>query len=292
MMKMKIGLIIFCLIFPSLAYAHEADGDPMNFVWYGIIIGNLATLSCLYLRGWRQSAAARGYHLIFFILAVLSILAALLPPIDHVSEELLSIHMIQHMLLMMVGAPFFVFGYLDYYAKLGLSPSSRRLLWKLSRSLIGLGILRVGRPLVVAILYAFILWIWHLPLLYQSALNDKFIHNIQHLAFFIASYYFWKVLLRRVGRPALNEAAGIIYLFVASVHSASLGVLMALSPEVWYPYYNAKTMTYGLTALEDQQWAGAIMWMPAGTTYIVVAAWLVLKLLKDSDKKKVDLRIG
>lgn len=72
---------------------------------------------------------------------------------------------------------------------------------------------------------------------------------------------------------------GIPYLFVTSLHAMILGVLMALSPVVWYTPYIATAPRFGLSALQDQNAAGLIMWMPAGTTYVAVAVFLFIKLI-------------
>jgi putative membrane protein len=269
------------LLVSESAWAHAAGPTTEVLSWYTVILGNLALLSFLYLKGWRRSSKSEWQPLFFFFGGIASVLAALLPPIDLLSEELLSVHMIQHMLLMMVAAPLFVFSFSDFFIRMGFSHSGRRLLWKTQRSLTGHGLNRVTRPLLIAFLYALVLWIWHLPQLYESALANRWIHNVQHLAFFLSSYFFWKVLLRRIGRPALNSAAGIIYLFVTSMHSTALGVLMAISPQIWYRFYAHTTGAHGLTPIEDQQLAGYIMWMPAGFSYVLIAAWLTLRLVRE-----------
>lgn len=274
-------LMALILCYPEDLLAH-ASGPVIKVIgWYILIVSNLLLACFLYGRGWQRKAKREWGPLLLFGGGVVCVLAALLPPIDLMSEELLSVHMVQHMLLMMAAAPLFVFSYSEFFIKIGLPLQARRFFWKIGRRMVGLGISRVSRPLQIAVLYALVLWIWHLPLLYESALGNRLIHNIQHLAFFIGSYFFWKVLLRRSGRPALNPAAGILYLFVASLHSTALGVLMALSPQIWYPFYTHTTGAYGWTALEDQQLAGYIMWMPAGITYVLIAALLTLRLLKE-----------
>jgi len=276
-------LLSFFLLFLASEAAFAHSSGPLRDVigWYALIIGNLALLSFFYIRGWKSQLHREWRSLFFFVAGIGSVLAALLPPIDLLSEELLFVHMIQHMLLMMAAAPFFVFSYSDYFIRLGLSHPRRRTLWQVNRRMVSMGMNCFTRPLLIAGLYALVLWIWHLPLLYESALGNRFIHNIQHLAFFISSYFFWKVLLRRIGQPALNAAAGILYLFVTSLHSTALGVLMAVSPRIWYPFYTHTTGVHGLTAIEDQQLAGYIMWMPAGVSYVLIAIWLTVRLLKD-----------
>jgi putative membrane protein len=271
------------LLFPTAeAWAHASGPTQEVLGWYALILSNLALISLFYYRGWKRKAQKEWRPILFFVGAIVSVMAALLPPIDLLSEELLSVHMVQHLLLMIVAAPLFVFSYSDFFIRMGFSDQGRRLLWKTQRGLTGHGLNRFTRPLLIAGLYALILWIWHLPRLYESALENRWVHNVQHLAFFISSYFFWKVLLRRIGQPALNPAAGILYLFVTSLHSSALGVLMAISPRIWYSFYEHTTGVHGLTALEDQQLAGYIMWMPAGISYVLIAIWLTLRLLKSS----------
>ncbi|HYX23881.1 MAG TPA: cytochrome c oxidase assembly protein, partial [Thermoanaerobaculia bacterium] len=73
--------------------------------------------------------------------------------------------------------------------------------------------------------------------------------------------------------------AAVLYVFTTSLHSGVLGALLTFAPRLWYPIYEARTAAWGLSALEDQQLAGLIMWVPAGVLFIVLglalfAAWL------------------
>jgi len=68
----------------------------------------------------------------------------------------------------------------------------------------------------------------------------------------------------------------VLYLFATTLHATALGAFMALAPRVWYPDYEGRTVAWGLTALEDQQIAGLIMWMPGCLVYAAVAAGLLV----------------
>ena len=132
-------------------------------------------------------------------------------------------------------------------------------------------------------LYAVGLWIWHLPYLYEWALQDPLVHDIEHLTFFIVSCLFWRVTLDVRVHLTLNPAASVLYLFTTSLHTMALGVLMALSPRVWYKVYVGRTEGWGLSPLEDQQLAGLIMWMPGCIVYAVVAAALFARWLDQAE---------
>jgi putative membrane protein len=76
-----------------------------------------------------------------------------------------------------------------------------------------------------------------------------------------------------------DRGAAIAYLFTTMLHTGALGVLFAMSGHVWYPVYGIGASQYGLSALEDQQLGGLIMWVPGGLAYVIAglvlcAGWL------------------
>ena len=144
---------------------------------------------------------------------------------------------------------------------------------------------RVLQPVFLWLVYGLTLWTWHLPALYQAALRDQGIHDLQHICFFAVSCVFWRVLLDPLKRLRFSRAWGIIYLFTTSLHATLLGVFMALSPRVWYPDYETTVPAWNLSALEDQQLAGLIMWMPACAVYALVAAVLFVTWVEERVKQ-------
>jgi putative membrane protein len=173
--------------------------------------------------------------------------------------------------LMMVAAPLLVLGSPILVATWALPPrarqwvNQRRWRWTTPWYLL-------WHPVTLLALYAVTLWIWHLPRLYHAALRNPWVHDGQHLAFLVTACLFWRVLIDPLTSRRLSLLTGSAYLFVTSLHASALGVFMALSPRVWYSDYEPTTAQWGLTALEDQQLAGLIMWMPACTLYAAVVA--------------------
>lgn len=272
------------------AWAHAPPQQGLEKIvwsdWNGSTLVLLSLfLSCaIYARGWakmrlRQKdriSRVSGWHAISFYLGIAMVFIALVSAIDPLSDMLAWVHMIQHTLLMTVAAPLIALGSPGYIALWAL-PVKRRFAWFIRA-------LRFSRPIVAGISYAMILWLWHLPVLYEAALFDSFVHDLQHLAFFVSAFLFWRVLLEPYIGERLHPGVGIVYLFVSSLHPMILGVLMALSPIPWYRLYETRASLYGFTALQDQQIAGYIMWMPAGFAYVAVAAHLVLRLLREASK--------
>ena len=117
------------------------------------------------------------------------------------------------------------------------------------------------------------IWAWHAPILFDAAVTNIVLHRLQHLSFLLTAIVFWWSVLR-------NSNAGLAawHLFVTMLHTSVLGALMALAPRVLYQAQTATAAAWGLTPLEDQQLAGIIMWVPAGTIYAGAALAMLTHL--------------
>jgi cytochrome c oxidase assembly factor CtaG len=274
----------FAIAAPALA--HVGPVDPGRWWaawnWDPVVLLNLGLITVLYARGlarlWRAGAgrAVRRWQAAAFAAGILALVAALVSPVDPMSDELSWVHMVQHMLLMNVAAPLLVLGAPALVLLSGVPGAYRGAVGRAWRRADGRW---MWDPVVVWLLYAGVLWVWHLPPLYEAALRDPVVHDLEHLTFFAAAVLFWRAVLDPLSRRRLNPVAAAVFLFTASLHTMALGVFMTLAGRPWYPAYEGRTASWGLTALEDQQLAGAIMWMPAGLTYAVaavgrLAAWL------------------
>ncbi len=292
--------VMINLMTAGSASAHPSGlqaGDPWWRAWHwdSLVVLNLALLSLLYCRGliriWRRAGVGRAipvWRAGAFLLGILALIAALLSPLDTLSEDLSWVHMTQHMVLMVLAAPLIVIGVPGLALTWSLpkslrGPFGRFLTGTAGRSRRTLHFL-LWNPMFLWTVHALCIWIWHLPYLYEWALQDPLIHDIEHLTFFIAACLFWRVSLDVRVQPTLNPAASVLYLFTTSLHMMTLGVLMALSPTAWYKVYIGRTEGWGLSPLEDQQLAGLIMWMPGCIVYAIVAAALFARWLDQADR--------
>jgi putative membrane protein len=233
---------------------------------------------------WRRAGTGRGITIpggLSFLGAILALLVALVSPLDALSSVLFSAHMTQHLILVLVAAPLLV-----------LSDFGLAVLWILPRpSAQSLGqysnqaqtisrIWRViGSPVCAWLLFTITLWMWHAPRLYQAALQSEALHDLEHFVFLVTAMLFWWVLVKHTGQKHLHYGMAIPYLFTTILHSGILGALMTFTSEPWYSYYETLTPLWGLTALQDQQLAGLIMWIPGGAVFTLLtigyfAAWL------------------
>jgi len=194
------------------------------------------------------------------------LLAALGPPLHHLSELRFAAHMVQHELLMAVAAPLLVAGY-------PLATIARRLPRAAQRSLARARWRRrlerawraLTRPGTAFLLHFVAIWVWHVPALFDRSVIDPAMHLAQHASFVGTALLFWASVLRpRHGQ----EGVVVMSLFFTTLHTTLLGAFIALAGRPWYLAYAGRTDD---SLLADQQLGGYIMWMPGGMSYAVVA---------------------
>ena len=239
-------------------------------------------------RLWRAADRGRGLsvrEVAAFVAGCAAIVAALVSPLDAMSETLLSAHMVQHELLMIVAPPLIVLG-APALACLWALPSAPRkaLADSIRRSRASAAWAAITAPALVWLLHACALWIWHVPRLYQLALENDAIHALEHGCFFGTAMLFWWGLLRgRYGR--LGYGSAVVYVFATALHSGLLALLLTVSPRALYPFYSTTTAAWGVTPLEDQQLAGLIMWVPAGVVFAGMGLFFFAAWLRESERR-------
>jgi putative membrane protein len=137
----------------------------------------------------------------------------------------------------------------------------------------------IRHPVWVWSLHAAVLWAWHLPTLYDLALENTFMHGLEHASFLGTALLLWSSIF---GEKPLGEGASLLLLFATGLQSAALGALLALAGSVLYQPHATAAPLVGVDALTDQQLAGVIMWIPPGILYLAVSAVMLSRLLSDT----------
>lgn len=288
-------LACLALAHASIAHAHEGTVDLAGAgrggdAWiFAVIMG----AAILYARGsWRYMRTAPHAHVVPAQMAWwagwTALALALLSPLDTLSAELFSAHMIQHELLMLIAAPLLVLGKplamfawalpATWAARIGRAFHVRW--WRQGWRWLTL-------PATAWLLHAGALWGWHVPTLFEAGLRHPAVHDLQHLCFFGSALLFWWALVRRRRR-----AESTIYVFTTLVHTGMLGMLLTFAVTPWYPFYAQTAPLWGLTPLEDQQLGGLVMWVPSGALLIVAGLLLAnswLRHLGRAPPPRVDL---
>lgn len=275
---------MFLLFGIGRAAAHGIENDPVGATWTfdPWVVVPLAVFGLLYAVGnarlWHRTAGGRSAFLGRLALGLVggsTLAAALMSPLHWIGERVFTFHMIEHEIVMAVAAPMLVAARPLAAVLWGLPRRARRAIGAGSAA----SALRrawewLTRGATASILHAVAIWGWHVPALFDAAVTNPVLHRMQHFSFFITGVLFWWSVLWRTGR---GQAAW--YLFVTMMHTGILGALMALAPRVLYSAQTRAAQSWGMTPLEDQQLAGIVMWIPAGTIYagaalVLAALWV------------------
>jgi putative membrane protein len=267
---------------PAAAHSSSAWNTVLaTWTWDPLVLGSVALSAVFYVLGLRslRGAGFRWWEIAAFILGLTSVLIALVSPLDALSDALFSAHMSQHEILMLVSAPLLVVGRPLIAFLWAFGPKQRE---RIARWTQRATVRRVWRtatmPVLVLLVHGIAVWIWHLPGLFEAALASEAVHAVQHACFFVTAALFWWTLLHgRYGRSGYVVA--VAYVFATATHTGLLGALVTFARRAWYPTYERTTVELGVSAVEDQQLAGLIMWIPAGVLLLIfalafLAAWL------------------
>jgi putative membrane protein len=247
--------------------------DP--WIWIALVVP-----AVLYLRGvsalWRRAGAGAGiagWQPVAFGVGWLALLLALASPLDALGGQLFWVHMVQHEALMLVAAPLLVVSSPFAAIAWGMPQTWRRPFARLvERTGVPCVMRMLASPALASVLHGAVLWAWHAPPLLALSLAHAWVHHAQHASFMLTALLFWWVVLA--------APIGIAWLLATMLHTSVLGALFAFAQVPWYPHYAASARSWGLDALQDQQLAGLVMWVPGGLAYLIGALALLAKMLR------------
>lgn len=241
----------------------------------------------VYLRGWRRLRRAGvrclpPWRAVSFLSGLCVVWIALASPIDALNEFVLTAHMLQHMLLMMVAPPLMLLG-------APLVPIVRGLPSVAARKVAALILKRpaveqmghaLTNPVAGALLMGVVMFAWHTPVLYELALRSESWHEVEHASFLCVSLIFWwPVVLPWPSRGQWPRWAMVPYLLLADLQNTALSAILAFSDRVLYPSYSEAPRIFRLSALEDQVAAGAFMWVAGSLAFVLPAIVLAVQCL-------------
>jgi putative membrane protein len=183
-------------------------------------------------------------------------------PLAHLDHHLLVAHMVQHLLLMLVAAPLILLG----MRSTALPRLPAAICWL------------AGSSAVI---------LWHIPPIFDLALKSTFCHEFEHASFFLAGLLFW--------RPVIGNSGWSVpvYLFLATLPCDALSAFLAFCGHVVYrPYLSARAGMFGLSALADQELAGALMWVAVTFFYLIPALVVAARLLSGERNQAVEIRVA
>lgn len=263
-----------------MTHAHHA---AIESFWVSAV---LILVALVYLRGWLRLRrlrpdSAQVWHAGSFLLGLLLIWAATASTLTIVDHELLTAHMVQHLLLMTFAPPLIL-----------LAAPEKPLLYGLWQPVVQI----IARPFRgerfqkpwSALLLPVVCWLgaagtlvmWHVPSVFMLALRSEYWHGIEQLSFLVTGLLFWwPVIQPSPGHLKWPEASILLYLFLATLPCDVLSGFLVFCDRVVYPVYFSSSRPFGFSALEDQQCAGALMWTCVTIVFLIAGTIVTARLL-------------
>lgn len=252
--------------------------------WLGL---GLITTCLVYLRGWLALYRVRpgrfpAWRLFAIVGGLFAFWFAVASPLDTFSNLLLSAHMVQHLMLILIAPALILLsspmipllrGLPRAFARDGIGPF---LGWPALR--------RFGHalthPVVCWLVMAVCLIAWHVPAAFELALRSPFWHKVEHACFFGAALLFWWPVVRPFPSRAHWPLWSVpLYLLAGDILNTALAAIFTFSERVLYPEYASVPRLFATTALSDQVTAGVIMWVPGSLLLLVPAIVLAIQYL-------------
>jgi putative membrane protein len=247
----------------------------------------LVLAGSVYLRGWIRLRGllpnvASTSRLMCFLSGVFALWIAVGSPLAAFDDELLSIHMVQHILLMAVAPPLILLGAPALPLLHGLPQS-------IVRSALG-PLLRwpamhwlghtLTHPVFCWLAATVTLIAWHSPSAFEFALRSDFWHEVEHTCFFATSILFWWPVVQPWPSVARWPQWSIpVYLFTGMMANDALSAFLAFCDRVLYPSYASASRIVAISPLDDQALAGALMWVFSSFVYLLPAVAITLRML-------------
>jgi putative membrane protein len=223
----------------------------------------------------RQSRPVPLWRKVAFYSGLTLIVATLASPIGHISQELLFVHMIEHLLLADFGALLIVLGLTGPV----LAPVLRITFFDRLRVL--------THPAIAFPLWAINLYVWHLPALYEAALRSSAVHSLEHILFIGFAINMWMPLFGPLPKPLwFGNLAKLGYIIAVRLSGAVLGNVFIWSGTTFYSYYARGENYWDISALKDQGIAGSVMMVEGSILTICLFAWLFLRAAKEGEERQ------
>ena len=246
----------------------------------------LIVVALLYLRRWVRIRGLNlesvvGWRVASFVLGLLLIWIAMASPLAALDHDMLTAHMVQHLLLMTLAPPLILLG---VPVKPLADGPLQRSLPTIGRPLRSGPMQKIGRALTHPALCwvgaAGTLVVWHIPSMFMLGLRSQTWHGIEQASFLATGLLFWWPVIQ--SRPIVSkwpESSMLLYLFLATLPCDILSAFLVFCDRVVYPVFLSSPQSFGLSALEDQQCAGALMWTCVTVVYLIAAAIFAARLL-------------
>lgn len=282
---------------PAVAFAHGAPTPAPG--WDTILTGwefdplfiiPAALVVWAYLAGVRRvnRLHPRSRHprarVVFFLLGMAAFAVALMSPIARYDTDLFAAHMVQHMLIIMVAAPLVLLGTPVTLALRGATPNLRRHV--LLPALHSRVLKAVTFPVLAWGLLAGTLWLTHYSAMFDAALENDWLHRLEHLLYVVVAFLFWWPAVSAEPSPwRLGHPVRMLYVFLQMPQNSFLAVSIYGAERVIFPHYATVARTWGPSPLTDQSLAGIIMWVGGDAAFLVALAFIAYGWVQHEERQ-------
>jgi putative membrane protein len=232
------------------ALAERWNFDP-------VALTALVAIAVLYALLTRRRPTRARYQMVAFAAGLCVVAVAVVSPLCAFAVALFSARMAQHLLLVLVAAPLLAVGCLDGGS--GRQDRGRR---------------TAVESFVTAFLFAVCWWFWHAPGPYDAALRSTFLYAAMQTTLIASAFGLWRVVTRSA------DLGSFVISLASAVHMGLLGALLTFAPEPLHTSHLTTTASWGLSALEDQQLAGLLCWVPACGFFVLTGLGLAAHWLE------------
>jgi cytochrome c oxidase assembly factor CtaG len=234
---------------------------------------------------WRGYTVPTSQQALYYSGASLIAIALLGPP-DALSDDLLSAHMGQHLLLADLAAPLLLAGVRTPVLVFMLP---RPLLVRFARTRWLRSFFRTLRkPLVAVPIWIAVLYTWHFRFAFQGALEHPVVHALQHWSFFVASVLAWWAVVDPRHRRVTGELWKAGHLIGMRVAGMFLGMAFILMRTQAYPWYGDRAHLHGLSVLRDQQYGGGLMFLVDLIVMFFALGFFFWRAAADNDRRETE----
>ncbi|MBO0769161.1 MAG: cytochrome c oxidase assembly protein [Solirubrobacterales bacterium] len=255
---------------------------PIEWTYEPSVIVGVAAMTLAYCLGWRRARGPGQPHppgygrLALFAGAMLCVLAALISPVDSLADSFLSIHMVQHLLL------------LDLFPILVILSLTKGILRPVTRrvTVIERKVGLLAHPWFALFAYIVVMIVWHIPHFYDMALQHPDVHVLEHICFSTAGFLYWWHLLSPIrGRMHLDGMSPVMYMVITKLTVGMLGVALTFAPSSFYGWYQHQVHYWGMSAQIDQSIAGLVMALEQSIVMGIAIAYLFARALDESERE-------
>ncbi|HEY1481134.1 MAG TPA: cytochrome c oxidase assembly protein [Candidatus Acidoferrum sp.] len=247
----------------------------LGALMYGAGLARMATLP--------RAAGLTWKEPLFFASGWLALFMALLSPIHELGEQLFWVHMTQHEVLVLVCAPLLVLGHPLRISLWALPAPLRKFVGRAVNAKNFADAWRlISTPVSTWTLHATAMLVWHIPALFDATVTNPFVHAAQHVSFLGTGLLFWWTALKPHS-SSVGYGVRSLFVFTTAVYTSLLGAILTFSQHTWYAPYADTAPLWHLSALEDQQLGGLIMWVPGGTVLFAMTLLMVVRWMRESE---------